>query len=614
VPFRTRIFLVLAVVGLVPLLVLGWLSFSVNRTELETTVGRAHEATAVAAARASERWVAQTLDSLRLSLSAISFDQLSPQEAATVLRIPYRQLDAVEAIALLDENGNALVPPVMEGKTGAPRLDQDDVDLFARHVPLAYAAAAGTAIGPPYRGRSGATRLAVAVRTGAPGPDGAPLLIVAAQLSLAQLERQMHELAQDGSIAYLVDRDGGVIAGAPGAPLSPAELDLVKAGGKSARAVSRQVRRGDGAGWLAAFAQVGDLGWGVVVAQPAARAMRPAARVRIYTLFWAAVTLALVALLGAFLSRGLAEPIRRLSIAANALTEGRYDHVAQIETKDELGNFATAFNHMAREVRRRDDEIRGWNAELQDRVDRRTAELKEAQDQILRSRRLAALGSMAAGIAHELNNPLTALTGAAAMLRQRLEPDGPQEGLLRILVDQSARVAQLGADLRRFADQEREQAGTRFPLAAPVRAALQTYKEELAGRRIELSTDFREAVPDAQGNPEQIQQAVSQLVRNAIQAMPDGGKLTVRLVDVEGEALKLSVSDTGKGIPTPIRERIFDPFFTTKDRHAGTGLGLSIAHTVVLAHHGKLSVESEEGRGATFTVLLPTAAAAAHLR
>jgi signal transduction histidine kinase len=154
----------------------------------------------------------------------------------------------------------------------------------------------------------------------------------------------------------------------------------------------------------------------------------------------------------------------------------------------------------------------------------------------------------------------------------------------------------------------------RFPLATPVRAALDSYKDELSGRRIELTTELREAVPDTQGDPEQIQQAISQLVRNAIQAMPDGGKLTVRLVDVAGDALKLSVSDTGKGIPAPIRERIFDPFFTTKDRHAGTGLGLSIAHTVVLAHHGKLTVESEEGRGATFTVLLPTAGAAAHLR
>src|SRR5207302_1338298 len=145
------------------------------------------------------------------------------------------------------ESGNALVPPLVEGKPGARQLDQDDLDLFAGHVPLAYATAAGTAIGPPYRGRSGAAHMAVAVRTGTPGTDGAPLLVVAAQLSLGQLERQMRELAQDGTVAYLVDRDGGVIAGTPGSPPTTTELDLIKAGVASSHALSRRVLRGQGA-------------------------------------------------------------------------------------------------------------------------------------------------------------------------------------------------------------------------------------------------------------------------------------------------------------------------------------------------------------------------------
>src|SRR5205823_6672862 len=110
--FRFRILLALAAVGLLPLLVLGWLSVSVNREELESTVGGAHQATALAASRACERWVAQEIDSLRLSLGAIDFDRLSADEAATVLRIPYRQLEAVDAIALLDEKGTALAPPL----------------------------------------------------------------------------------------------------------------------------------------------------------------------------------------------------------------------------------------------------------------------------------------------------------------------------------------------------------------------------------------------------------------------------------------------------------------------------------------------------------------------
>ena len=96
--------------------------------------------------------------------------------------------------------------------------------------------------------------------------------------------------------------------------------------------------------------------------------------------------------------------------------------------------------------------------------------------------------------------------------------------------------------------------------------------------------------------------------------MPEGGTLKVSLSDVDGDALKLSVSDTGKGIPKSMRDRIFDPFFTTKDAPSGVGLGLSISHSIVEAHHGKLLVDSAEGSGATFTIVLPAAAAAAHLR
>jgi signal transduction histidine kinase len=96
--------------------------------------------------------------------------------------------------------------------------------------------------------------------------------------------------------------------------------------------------------------------------------------------------------------------------------------------------------------------------------------------------------------------------------------------------------------------------------------------------------------------------------------MPKGGRLKVTLSDVNGDALKLSVSDTGKGIPAGMRDRIFDPFFTTKEAPGGVGLGLSISHSIVEAHHGKLLVDSAEGHGATFTIVLPAAAAAAHLR
>ena len=155
--------------------------------------------------------------------------------------------------------------------------------------------------------------------------------------------------------------------------------------------------------------------------------------------------------------------------------------------------------------------------------------------------------------------------------------------------------------------------GRRFPLAAPVRTVLERYADQLAGGGIEVRADLDAPVREAEGDPVQIEQVVDHLVRNAIQAMPRGGQLQIRVADL-GDSLKLVVSDTGRGIAASVRERIFDPFFSTKDAAGkGAGLGLSVSHSIVEAHHGKLLVDSVEGRGSTFTVVLPAAVAPAHL-
>jgi signal transduction histidine kinase len=354
------------------------------------------------------------------------------------------------------------------------------------------------------------------------------------------------------------------------------------------------------------------MGWAVAVAQPAKEAFSGAIRVRDYTVFWAAVALVLTAILGALLARGLSAPVRELSQGVRALAEGRYDQTVAVESRDELGQLADGFNHMTREIRRRDDEIRAWNSDLQQRVEHRTAELKLAQDQILRTRRLAAIGSLGAGIAHELNNPLTAVAGFISLARKQLGDSSPQSETLKQALEQTRRVSKIVSDLRQFAEQERTDGGRRFPLEQPVLSALDLYAEEMRKKRIELRRDLKPGLREAQGDPVQIQQVVAHLVQNAIAAMPEGGELRIALTDVAGDALKLTVSDSGKGIPPEMRERIFDPFFSTKDK-AGVGLGLSISHSIVEAHHGRILVDSIEGRGATFTVVLPAASAPAHL-
>src|SRR5216684_232033 len=545
--FRTRLFAFLALTGVLPVALLGWLSFSLHRAEVERTVGRAQLSIAAEAARNVERTIAAGIDGLRLSVGALPLDQLSNAELASVLRIPYRQLPAVGAVALLGNDGKLLATPVYERDADKPdAFSEVDLQSLLRHAPVALAGQTGTALGVPADLSSDETQLAAAV--------------VASRAPAAQL-----------------------------------------------------VRHADGSEWLAAAAPVGAMGWAVGVAQPASTAFSGAVRVRDYTLFWAAVALLLTAVLGALLSRGLSQPVRELSQGVSALAEGRYDQTVQVDSRDELGQLADGFNRMSREIRRRDEEIRAWNAELQQRVDHRTAELKMAQDQILRTRRLAAIGSLGAGIAHELNNPLTAVSGLISLARKQLGESSPQAETLKQALEQARRVSKVVGDLRQFAEQERTHGGRRFPLSQPVQSALDLYAEELREKRIEVRQELKDGLREAQGDPVQIQQVVAHLVQNAIAAMPEGGELRIGLTDVAGDALKLTVSDSGKGIPAEMRERIFDPFFTTKDGAAGVGLGLSISHSIVEAHHGQLLVDSAPGRGATFTILLPAAAPAAHL-
>jgi signal transduction histidine kinase len=375
----------------------------------------------------------------------------------------------------------------------------------------------------------------------------------------------------------------------------------------------RTVRREDGSAWLAAFAPARDLGWGVVVGRPEREALAAAEDIERGTLFWGAVALVATLGLGGVLARGVSQPVAELSEAVAALTEGRYERTVPVSGNDELGRLAEAFNHMAREVQRRDAEIRRWGEELRQRVEERTRQLREAEEQVARARRLAGLGSLGAGMAHELNNPLTAVIGMVSLARQMVGAPSRAGECLTVALEQSRRMARIIDELRQLADQEREEAGARLSPRLPVEAAVEALREECARRKVALTCDFAEPVPDILGRADPLQQAVGHLLQNALTAMPEGGALTVGLAPVDGGAVRLWVRDTGRGIAPENIERIFDPFFTTKDEPGRLGLGLSVTHSIIEAHHGRIQVESAVGQGSTFTVILPAASAEAHL-
>jgi two-component system NtrC family sensor kinase len=584
VKFRTQILAALAVVGLVPVLLTGFISVSVNRRELATTIGRSQAVLASEIARSCERFVARSVESVRSSVGMMPLDKLSAAEAGALLRIPAAQLEFARALALVNAKGELLADPALR----EPAMSAADEQQFLAQVPVRLGFDAGTAMSRPYRNAAGEARVAVALKV---SNDRA----IAAEIALDEIERVLANVA-DGASARVVSASGEAIAGADS--LTPVEAERsLYAQTKSAQ--SQIVTRADGREWLLSLAPVPQLGWVAIVGRPGSDA------------FWGVVSLLLIVGLGLLLTRSLTGPVRELARAADTVAQGKYDVSLAVKGADEFQRLGDAFRSMAAAVQKRDEEIRGWNAELQQRVDAATAELKSAQDQILRTRRLAALGALGAGLAHELNNPLTAITGLLSLLKMELAKDSPERATLQQIHDQAMRMAKIVEGVRKFTESERAQ-GARFPLSKPVNAALEECSEELQKRNIRLSAEVASKA-ETQGDAAQIQTVVAHLVRNAAQAMPKGGELTVRIADVAGDALKLSITDTGSGIPPALRERIFDPFFTTKSEGSQVGLGLSISHTIVEAHHGRISVDSVEGRGTTFTVLLPAAAPAAHL-
>jgi signal transduction histidine kinase len=230
------------------------------------------------------------------------------------------------------------------------------------------------------------------------------------------------------------------------------------------------------------------------------------------------------------------------------------------------------------------------------------AELRAAQDELVRKKQLTAVGELSAVVAHEVRNPLAIIANAVATLRRSGLEDADRSMLLRILEEESSRLNHLVGDLLRYArpiDLERQLVNLRD---------LAERGLSLAEGKIDLEVELREPEPTLRvwADPNLVRQVIDNLVSNAIQAMSSGGELTVTLVnlDLDGvRGVEIQIQDTGEGMDTEVRARALDPFFTT--RPSGTGLGLAIVHRIVDAHGGVLRFKSKAGSGTTVHVFFP---------
>jgi signal transduction histidine kinase/HD-like signal output (HDOD) protein/ActR/RegA family two-component response regulator len=231
---------------------------------------------------------------------------------------------------------------------------------------------------------------------------------------------------------------------------------------------------------------------------------------------------------------------------------------------------------------------------------------EETHKQLLHSERLAAVGKMAAGAAHEVNNPLAIISGRAQMMLQKAQ-DPENQKPLNIIIDQAARASKILNDLMRFArpavpEKELTDAGEML------REVVEMFEHKLTSHQITLTCDVMPGLPRVMADRKQLQQVLVNLFINAEHAITPPGAVTVRArLDKSGTKVQIQVADTGCGIPPDKQQKIFEPFFTTREEGQGTGLGLSLAHGIIRGHKGAISVQSEVGKGTMFTISLPVA-------
>lgn len=313
-----------------------------------------------------------------------------------------------------------------------------------------------------------------------------------------------------------------------------------------------------------------------------------------------------VIVMGYLLAQSIARPLLRLRDMSQAVAAGDLDQESGLEMEDEIGELAEAFDTMTTKLRERTEEAARLYAETVER-NRQLAEINErlqrAQAQLIQSEKLAAVGQLTAGIVHDVKNPLAVIKGLAEDLEE--EPDlneYTREGLETIR-SSASRANSIVSDLLKFARQSEAKMRTE-DLRGSIQASLRL--TEYLARKANIS--FEESLPDHSVtltyDPQQIEQVLINLINNAIQAMPNGGTIQVRLEESDREVYVI-VRDEGIGIPEENLPRIFDPFFTTKPEGEGTGLGLSVSYGIVTNHGGYLEVESEVGKGSTFIIALP---------
>ncbi|MFZ2054390.1 MAG: cache domain-containing protein [Candidatus Aminicenantales bacterium] len=304
-----------------------------------------------------------------------------------------------------------------------------------------------------------------------------------------------------------------------------------------------------------------------------------------------------------FITSSITDPLRRLVLATDRIARGDLNHRVRIGFRDEIGQLALSFNQMTENLKLANENLIQWGKTLEKRVEERTKELREMQDYLLQSEKLRSLGKMAAGVAHEINNPLTSILINTHLMLEKLEKRHDFYENLSLIADETARCTQIVKGLLEFARQNPPQK-THTNINELIERTTQLLENQASFQNIRIIKDLDPGLPPLKLDRNKIQQVFWNLLLNACEAMSEGGQIAISSsLSADKKSIAVRFADSGAGIPKENINRLFDPFFTTKS--SGTGLGLAVSYGIIEQHEGKIEVKSEVGRGTVFTLSFP---------
>lgn len=313
-------------------------------------------------------------------------------------------------------------------------------------------------------------------------------------------------------------------------------------------------------------------------------------------------------LLAGWFARRLSKPILALAGSAEKIAGGERDVSLPVAGQDEIGHLTAAFADMTNALRVSDQELQELNRKLEEKVAERTSQLGEkslqlikTQEQLLRQEKLAAIGSLATGVAHEINNPAAIIRGNVEIIQMSLADEASEREELAEIIKQVDRISLITQNLL---SSSREQSINPEPVQIPtlLDEILEQLSHQVQMNGIEVKKTFATEFPAVEGDRERLRQVFTNILLNAAQAMAGTGELCLS-GSVESHGVRIQIVDAGPGMNEAVREKIFNPFFTTKSN--GTGLGLSVSYGIMRAHGGSIAVSSSEGQGAVFQIDLP---------